>query len=138
MPYVRTRTDVRNNFPQITRDVDALARRSVVAAAAAGAQVASGIASTRSKTGAMARIVPTPARNTGEGWTASFASRVFYAWFQEDGTLGNRRRPLKTPPRTDRTRAPGTGVEPLGFMRAGRKAGRKVMLDVTRAGLPRP
>lgn len=137
MPYIRTKIDIRNDFPAITRDLDELAKRSVVAGAQAGASVAAGIAGTRSKTGSMARIVPTPVRNTGEGWTASFASRVFYAWFHEYGTLGSRRKPLKRPPSTDRSRDPGTGVEPLGFMRAGRSAGRKVMLDVTARGVPR-
>lgn len=137
MPYVRTRIDFTNGFEQHKRSMNELARRSVAAGAQAGAAVASSIAAQRSKTGAMARIVPTPVTPTGDGWQASFASRVFYAWFQEEGTLGNRRKPLKQAPRTDRTRAPGTGVEPLRFMRAGRAAGRRAMLETTRAGMPR-
>ena len=137
MPYVRTRTEVRNDFPRITREIDERARQAVAGAATAGAQVAAGIASQRSKTGQMARIGATPARNTGDGWTASFASRVFYALFHEYGTLGSRTKPLKRAPRTDRSREPGTGVAPLGFMRAGKRAGAKVMREHLRRGLPR-
>lgn len=137
MPLMRTRVDAVNRFPEVTRELNDLAARSVAAGAAAGAQVAASIAATRSKTGRMAHIAPTPVSNTGNGWVASFASRVFYAWFQEEGTLGNRRKPLKQPPRTNRTREPGTGVEPLRFMRAGRNAGRKAMLDTLRKGVPR-
>ena len=147
MPYVRARVDFRNEFPRITRDIDELAKRSVVAAAAAGAEVAANIASTRRKTGRIAQIVPTPPRNTGEGWTSTFASRVFYAWFQEYGTLAARKRGVSRATLARRSSASGQsrlarvagskGVEPLGFMRAGTRAGRKVMLETTRGGLPR-
>ena len=137
MPFVRTKIDVRNDLPAINREIDRRAGQAVRIAAEQGAAVASGIASTRSKTGAMANIRPTPVRHTGEGWVATFASRVFYAWFQEEGTLGNRRKRLKRPPTDKRSHAPGTGVEPLRFMAAGRKAGRRAMLEHIRRGLPR-
>lgn len=136
MPYVRTRVDVRGDLRAVGRDIDRRAGQAVKIGAEQGATVASGIASTRSKTGRMAAIRPTPVRNTGEGWVATFASRVFYAWFQEEGTLGNRRKPLKRPPSDKRSHAAGTGVMPLRFMHAGRNAGRRAMLEHIRRGLP--
>ena len=75
----------------------------------------------------MAAIRVEPARPTVDGWEASFVSPVGYAWMQNYGTLGNRRKPLKEAPRTNRTREPGTGIEPLGFLDAGRSAGLRAL-----------
>ncbi len=124
-----------NNFPQITREVSALAKRAVHAAALEGAAHASQIASARSKSGTMAGMRVSSPSGSADGWEAAFLSPVYYAWFQNYGTLGNRRKALKQAARGDRTREPGTGVEPLGFLDAGHAHGRKVMLAMIRAGL---
>lgn len=85
----------------------------------------------------MATIRVSSPSKTYDGYEAAFLSPVFYAWMQNYGTLGNRRKPLKQSPRTNRTREPGTGVEPLRFLDAGRRAGRKAMLEHIRQGLPK-
>jgi hypothetical protein len=123
MPLVKSRVDVTTSFDRITADVNAAAKRAVEMAAREGAHVAAQVASSRSKSGRMAAIQVEPARGTVDGWEASFVSPVLYAWMQNYGTLGNRKKALKRPPRTKRTRAPGTGIEPLGFLDAGRRAG---------------
>src|SRR5678815_144758 len=124
---VKAKVDVTNEFPRITRGVSDIARDSVRIAAREGARAASSVASTRSKTGRMAEMRVSSVDGTPDGWAASFTSPVFYAWFQEYGTLGNRRKALKRAPSGDRTREPGTGIEPLGFLAAGRRAGRAAM-----------
>lgn len=137
MPTVRTKVDFTNDFPRITRQVNDLARDAVAAAAREGGQVAAQIASQRSKSGQMANIRVSSATGSPDGWESAFLSPVFYAWFQNYGTLGNRRKALKQGPRSDRTREPGTGVEPLGFLDAGRRAGVRAMRDMIARGLPR-
>lgn len=137
MPGITSKVDVTNNFPRITREVSELARNAVADAAVVGAEAAASIASQRSKTGRMADIKASRSHGTPDGWGASFVSLVFYAWFQEYGTLGNRRKALKRPASGKRTHDPGTGVEPLGFLAAGRRAGRAAMLQRIKAGLPR-
>jgi hypothetical protein len=123
MPTVRSRVDVTTDFDRIGREVNAHAKRAVQAAAVEGAQAARAVASQRSKTGRMAAIRVEPVRGTVDGWESSFVSSTYYAWMQNYGTLGSRRKKLKQAPRTNRTRAPGTGIAPLGFLDAGRRAG---------------
>lgn len=137
MPLIKTSIEATSDFPRITREINELAKQAVAAGAQAGAQVASAIAAQRSDTGAMAGMRVSSADGTPDGWRASFVSPVFYAWFQNYGTLGNRRKRLKQAPRTDRTRAPGTGIKPLRFLDAGRAAGRRAMLEHISRGLPR-
>jgi len=127
MPLVKSRVDVTSDFQRIGRAVNEHAKRAVQAAAVEGAQAARAVASQRSKSGRMAAIRVEPVRGTVDGWEASFVSPVIHAWFQNYGTLGSRRKKLKQSPRTNRTRAPGTGIEPLGFLDAGRRAGVKAM-----------
>jgi hypothetical protein len=118
--------------PAVRRMVDERAERMVMTGAKVGAEVASSVASSRNKTGEMAAIVvegPEPfVDGQARGVRAAFASLVKHAWHNEYGTLGNRRKRLRTAPATKRTREPGTGVRPLGFLRAGRIAGTKAML----------
>lgn len=136
MPLVTSRVDVFIEFGKLERQLDDLARDAVAIAAQQGATVAAQVAATRSKTGQMASMrVSSPSR-TPDGWQASFTSPVHYAWHQNYGTLGNRRKALKQSPRTNRTRDPGTGVEPLRFLEAGRAAGRRALLAHIRKGLP--
>ena len=137
MPLVKTTVDVYSNFGQLIRQLDDLARDAVAIAAREGGAVAAQVASSRSKTGSMADIRVSSPTRTPDGWQASFISPVKHAWFQNYGTLGNRRKALKQAPRTNRTRAPGTGVEPLGFLDAGRRAGRRALLNHIRQGLPK-
>jgi hypothetical protein len=135
MPLLETHVDFTDNFAQITRDLNELARRCVQAGAQEGGAVARAIASQRSKTGRMAAIQVLPAERTFDGWIASFVSPAPEAWFQNYGTLGNRRKPLKQAPRTNRTREPGTGITPLRFLDTGRRVGRAAMLRVIDSGL---
>lgn len=128
MPLLRATVDVTDNFPLVTREVNELARRAVHNAVNEGAAVAASMASARSKSGRMAATTADSVIGTPDGWRASFVSPVHYAWMQNYGTLGSRRKRLKQPPRTERTRAPGTGIEPLGFLDAGRRAGRRALL----------
>lgn len=137
MPLLKTRVNVTNDFPLITRQISALARDATAEAAREGATAAAGVASQRSRTGRMAGMRVHPPEGTPDGWQAGFTSPVHYAWFQNYGTLGSRRRKLKEPPRGNRTREPGTGVEPLRFLDAGRTVGRRVLLDTIRKRLPR-
>lgn len=135
MPLVSCTVDVTDDFGRVTAAVNDLARRAVEAAAREGAAVAASVAAERSKSGRMAGIRPDNAIGTPDGWRSSFVSPVHYAWFQNYGTLGNRRKRLKQPPRTERTRAEGTGIEPLRFLEAGRRAGRKALLETIARGV---
>ena len=136
MPLARTRVDVRNDFAEVTAAIAQGAREGVEVGARVGAQVASAVAAERSKSGTMANVQAGNATRTVDGWVASFVSRAYYAGFQNWGTLGKRRKALKQAPRTNRTRAPGTGITPLGFVQAGRGAGRRAMLARIRRSLP--
>jgi hypothetical protein len=87
----------------------------------------------------MAAIVvdpPEPIREAskGRGFRASFVSPAAHAWWQNDGTLGSRSKPLKRAESGTRTHAPGTGVTPLRFLDVGRAAGLKAMLARARDG----
>lgn len=135
MPLLKARIDISSDFPRITRQVNELAQRAVTTAAEEGVRAASAVAGSRSKSGRMAAIRVEPVRGSADGWEASFISPVHYAWFQNYGTLGSRRRRLKRAPRGNRTRAPGTGIQPLGFLEAGRRAGRAAMLRTLAGGL---
>jgi hypothetical protein len=135
MPLLRATVNVTDDFRQVTVVVNELARHAVEAAAREGAAAAAAVASARSKTGRMASITPDNAIGTADGWAASFVSPTHYAWFQNYGTLGNRRKRLKQPPRGSRTREQGTGIEPLGFLEAGRRAGRRAMLRTIKHGV---
>jgi hypothetical protein len=121
---------VSNGFPQLRwRIHEGAIPRALNAAAKDGAEVARGIASERSRTGAMANVKMVPARRSTRGWDALIISPPFYAWFHEHGTLGNRRRKLKQPGRARRDRRPGTGIRPLRFLGRGRTAARRSLLD---------
>jgi hypothetical protein len=112
----------------IRREVDMMARRTVQTGARTGAQAARRVASQRVQSGGMAAIVVVPAQEVpGFGWRAAFISPRKHAWHQEYGTLGSRTKALKSAPRTARTRAPGTGVKPLGFLRVGLRVGAVAM-----------
>jgi hypothetical protein len=119
MPLVSSRVDVTSSFERVTAEANASARRAVHAAAIEGARECGRVGSQRSLN---SPVVELP-RGTVDGWVASFVAPGIEQWFQNYGTLGNRRKPLKQPPRTNRTRAPGTGIEPLGHLDAGTRAG---------------
>jgi hypothetical protein len=119
MPTVRSRVDVTSHFERITADANAAAKRAVQVAAVEGARECARVGAQRGMTPPVAE----PARGTVDGWIASFTAPGIEQWFQNYGTLGNRRKKLKQAPRTNRTRAPGTGIKPLGHLDAGRRAG---------------
>lgn len=136
MPQISARVHVEDHFPRITEEVRRLARDAAEEGAKVGAAAAAAIAAQRSATGQMAAIrveAATPRETTG--WVAAFVSPVYYAWFQNFGTLGNRSRRLKRQPTGNRSREAGTGIRPLHFLEAGRRAGRKAMLEKLDRGL---
>ena len=142
---IRSRVDISTDFGQITDAVNALARRAVQAGAAEGARVAGGIAATRRETGLMAQMQVLPVRGSPDGWEASFRSRAWWRLFQDLGTLQQRSTKLSAATLARRSspsgqerlaRAAGNpGIEPLHFYRAGRRAGRRRMMDVINSGL---
>ncbi len=127
---LRSRVSVLNQFGRVERRLSELAQRSCVEAARAGAQAAAEIAAKR-----RLPISEQPLAPTEDGWLAGFECVHPAAWYQDLGTLGNRERPLKRPPSGKRTHAPGTGITPLYFLEAGKKAGRRVQREVIRQGL---
>lgn len=133
MPLVSSRVDVNMHFDRVTRDVHAHARKVVAMAAAEGAAAAVAKGSERG----MGPAVVESVRATVDGWEASFVMRGKHQWFQNYGTLGNRKKPLKEPRRYRRnyTYAPGTGIEPLGHLDAGKRAGVRAMRRELSRGL---
>jgi hypothetical protein len=123
MPLLQTSVDFTDHFAEITRSLEHMAQRAVQVAAEEGAVAANARGAER---GFHVDVEPT--RPTYDGFMASFVCRKPHAWFHEYGTLGNRRKKLKQSPRTNRTRAPGTGITPLGFLSAGRRAGTRAMM----------
>jgi len=121
-----------SDFGMVRRAVNLQAQASVVAAANAGRAVA--IAHARRKTGAMASIIVEPVQRTELGWMCAFRSPVKHAWWQNDGTLGNREKKLRNAPTGDRARGPGTGVKPSHFLYFGLGAGRQQLYAKAGAG----
>ena len=135
MPTIHSTVRVQDNFAKQQAAYHQLARTAVFEGAKVGGAVAAAEAAERSKSGTMASIRVSSASRTYEGWEASFLSPVYYAWFQNWGTLGNRTRKLRAPPRGDRTREPGTGIKPMYFLDRGRDAGRRRMVAIIRKGI---
>lgn len=131
MPLVRTTVDVNMHFDRVTAEVNAHARRAVAVAATIGAQACNARGAQRG----MPQASVEASRVTPDGWVASFVAPGMHQWFQNYGTLGNRRKALKQPARTSRTRAPGTGIQPLGHLDAGRTAGVRALKAELARGL---
>ena len=124
---------------ELRRRVDLAARESVEAGARAGANAARAVARKRVRSGQMAAIVAVEAEvirqaSKGRGYRASFVSPAGHAWYQNDGTLGSRSKPLKRAASSARAHGPGTGVKALRFLDIGRAAGFKAMLGRARNG----
>jgi hypothetical protein len=135
---VTSNVKVSNNFPQLKRRIhEGAIPRALKEAAEDGARVSRTIARSRVETGAMADIKVAPPRRDVKGWNVIFFSPAYYAWFQEKGTLGNRRGRLKQPGRSSRDRSPGTGIEPLNFLAKGRTAARKSLMEHLRREISR-
>jgi hypothetical protein len=142
---IRARVDVTTNFGAITEAVNDLSRRAVSAGAQEGARVAGQIAATRKDTGLMAQMEVLPVRGSPDGWESSFRSRAPWRIFQDLGTLQGRGTKLKASTLARRASPSGQarlarvgdspGIEPLHFYRAGRRAGRRAMLEVINRGL---
>jgi hypothetical protein len=86
-----------------------------------------------------------PVRGSPDGWEASFRSRAPWRIFQDLGTLQGRSTKLKASTLARRATPSGQarqsrvgdspGIEPLHFYAAGRRAGRKAMMEVINRGL---
>lgn len=131
MPLVHSRVDITDNFDRVTDAVNQQARRAVDVAAFEGAKAAVAKGAERG----MGPAIVEPAVGTVDGWLASFVMEGPHQWWQNYGTLGSRVKPLKRPPQTDRTRAPGTGIKPLGHLDAGKREGRRALLREIARGL---
>ena len=93
----------------------------------------------------MARMQVLPVRGSPDGWEASFRSPAYYRLFQDLGTLDARGTKLKASTLARRSSPSGQarqakvagreGITPLRFYAAGRRAGRKAMLQVINGGL---
>lgn len=142
---VRSRVDVTMRFGAITEAVDDLAKQAVTAGAHEGARVASSIARTRQDTGTMAQMEVLGVRGSPDGWEASFRSRAWWRLYQDLGTLQGRSTKLSAATLARRSSPSGQarqakvagrpGIEPLHFYRAGRRAGRKKMMEVVERGI---
>jgi hypothetical protein len=130
-----TSIKVTSQFPALERRIDREIQGALADAAQQAAQVARAAAAPRSRTGKMGNIRVAPPRRNAKGWDAAIISPVFYAWMQEHGTLGNRRRKLKRPSARRRAAPPGSGVRPLRFLTKGRAAGRKALLSALERAL---
>lgn len=138
---------VHDRFPQLGDDVDALVVHALNAGAEKAAQTAHDIASRRSKTGKMADFQPIPAAGDLDGFTAGIRNHpdAWYDRFQNYGTAGRRRRKLKASTLRHRQSRSGTlrqerfgqnpGIEPLRFLDAARREGRREMLRIIENGL---
>lgn len=129
MPTVKV--TVHRSHESLSAFTNRAVREALREAAEEGARVARGLASQRpGETGKMQQITVSDVRGTISGWQVEVVSHAWWAWFQEFGTLGNRKRRLKQAPRTSSTRAapsrePGTGITPLRFLGAGATAARR-------------
>lgn len=107
-------------------------------AATVGAGVSRRVAQQRpGPTGEMQNITVSEVRGTAHGWEVEVTSHAPWAWFQEFGTLGNRKRKLKQPSRSTEPsghrppgRGTGSGITPLRFLSAGASAARKAFLPL--------
>lgn len=142
---IKSQVKVFDHFPEVSRQLEALAAEAVVVGARTGAEAASRAASSRHRTGRMQRMVATGPAATGSGYAAGFSSEAWYARFQNDGTGGRRTRQVKsstlrrreTPSGQSRQQSYGAnkGVAPLRFYQAGQKAGRAAMRSVIERGV---
>ncbi len=127
-----------NNFPQLRARIhEGAVPRALNAAAKEGARTSALKAGERSESGRMRNIRVAPARRDGRGWNVMFFSPAPYAWFQEHGTLGSRKRKLKQAGRRRRNAEPGSGIKPLRFMTAGRRVARASLLEHLRREISR-
>ncbi len=144
---ISSRIKVHSRFAEITRDVEALAKRAVDAAAREGAATAERVARLGLKGKAGMQVVP--AHGEVDGFASGFRSDARgergqpIAVFHDVGTYGSYRG-RGTPRRRSRARkvqdvnpetGEQTGIEALGFFAAGRREGRKALRRTIDAGL---
>jgi len=107
---ISARIDVGRRFgDEIRRRANDVAREAVHNASAKGAEAASAIASTRSRTGRMAEMEVLEVEGTPTGWAGGFRSRAWYAHFQSKGTR--------------------RGIRGLGFLEEGAKVAKRELVE---------
>jgi len=136
MVAIRSHVQLEDGFPRLARDTGFEIAEAIMAASALGAQAARDVASPRRRTGEMGNIEVLPIGYDRKGLVGGFRSPAPWAWFQDEGTLGNRTKPLKQPGRRRRAAPPDSGIEPLKFMEAGRTIGRRQLLIELKRRLP--
>jgi hypothetical protein len=125
----------------LIHDVDTALGQAVRDATLQMAKAATDLARRRQRAGSHRKMMEITEINTfpySEGWTSGWEggikSPAWYAWFQSDGTLAARKKPLKKATVDRRTSPSGLaryakvhgrkGITPLGFFDAATKVGR--------------
>jgi HK97 gp10 family phage protein len=105
----QSRVKLDSRFREVGRHWELAAAAGLKDAAQAGAQVSEQVAGKRRRSGTMADIKVGPVKRSRRGnWYVTFYSLAWYARFHERGTVH---------------------IKPLRFLRRGRTAARKVLLD---------
>lgn len=127
-----TKVIVNDRFAKIVGEVDRNAKGALEEAARVTV-IAARTAETRVRTGRLHdEIQATPVLKSRRGWMVYVYDPVFYARFQEFGTLG--RKGAKRSARAKDIAGP-RGVKPLHFLAKAVKVGRQVLLDRMQRGL---
>jgi hypothetical protein len=126
----------------LLHDIDAGIGEAVRGATLEMAKAATGIARRRQRPGTHRKMMEIteltvfPYRSGWEsGWEGGIMSPAWYAWFQSDGTLGSRKKPVKQATLDRRSSPSGKaryakvagrkGITPLEFFDAATKVGRR-------------
>ena len=125
---IRTNVKVFDRFPEVTADVERLARRALNAAAAEAARTAAEIGSARGMTDFDVK----EAVGSATGYTSGIKGQQWYWRLQSFGTLGRAIRPKR--PGHKRSHAPGTGITPNLMYQRARTAGRRKLVEIISRG----
>jgi hypothetical protein len=144
---ISSQVNVFDRFPEVTAEVERLAIHALNEAARAGAREAERVAAPGLKQHARMQVIPT--HGEADGYASGFRSNAKgkrgqrIAGFHDRGTYGNFRGQLKRNRRGRAAKVPAvnpetgetTGIEALGFFGAGRRAGRRELLNEISRGL---
>lgn len=123
---------------QMAQDLSAATRQALFETTTEMAKAATHIARERQRPGnhrKMQEITELTVFEWSDGWEGGIISPAWYAWFQNDGTLGSRKKKLKKATLERRSSRSGQaryakvsgnkGITPLGFFDAAIKVARK-------------
>jgi hypothetical protein len=138
---IGAKVDVRSGWgEELAREVNMRVRGMVEAASETGADEAAAAAGARRRTGRMANIDKVPVVGTPDGWEGGFRSKAWYSGFQSRGTLGSRKRSVKSSTARRRQSLSGQarfakvagsrGISPLGHEETGLRAAKKHLVEL--------